>query len=87
MTSLPAQREHLRGRGLLRQGYFADVTIFDPATIRDTATYQSPSQVSEGIKYVLVNGKLEYQDGRLTGVKAGKPLRGPAWSGSAKTGD
>lgn len=88
MTSLPAQREHLRGRGLLRQGYFADITIFDPLTIRDTATYQNPSQVSEGIKYVLVNGQVEYEDGRLTGVKAGKPLRGPAWNGnSIRTGN
>lgn len=88
MTSLPAQREHLRGRGLLRQDYFADITIFDPLTIRDTATYQNPSQVSEGIKYVLVNGQVEYEDGRLTGVKAGKPLRGPAWNGnSIRTGN
>ena len=88
MTSLPAQREHLRGRGLLRQGYFADITIFDPATIRDNATYQNPSQLSQGIKYVLVNGQVEYEDGRLTGVTAGKPLRGPAWNGNlAKPGN
>jgi dihydroorotase/N-acyl-D-amino-acid deacylase len=87
MTSLPAQREHLRGRGLLRQGYFADITIFDPATIRDTATYQNPAQLSEGVKYVLVNGQVEYEDGRLTGVKAGMPLRGPAWKeNSVQTG-
>jgi len=79
MTSLPAQREHLAGRGLLRQGYFADITIFDPATLLDKATYQQPAQLSQGVKYVLVNGQLEFEDGKLTGVTAGRPLRGPGW--------
>ncbi|HUO15703.1 MAG TPA: D-alanyl-D-alanine carboxypeptidase/D-alanyl-D-alanine-endopeptidase [Verrucomicrobiae bacterium] len=76
MTSLPAQREGLRSRGLLREGFFADITIFDPATIRDTATYTKPASISEGIKYVFVNGQLEFADGQLTGVHAGKPLYG-----------
>ena len=80
MTSLPAQREHLTDRGLLRQGFFADITIFDPATIRDRATYQNPAQLSEGIKYVLVNGQLEYEDGHMTGTKAGTVLHGPGWT-------
>lgn len=80
MTSLPAQREHLVDRGLLKQGFFADITIFDPATVRDRATYQSPAQLSEGIKYVFVNGQLEYEGGRLTGTKAGAVLRGPGWT-------
>jgi N-acyl-D-amino-acid deacylase len=80
MTSLPAQRLQLNGRGILRQGFFADITIFDPATIIDKATYASPAQISEGVKYVFVNGQLEYEDGRLTGIKAGKALRGPGWS-------
>jgi N-acyl-D-amino-acid deacylase len=80
MTSLPAQREHLVGRGLLRQGFFADITIFDPATIRDRATYENPAQLSEGIKYVFVNGQLEYGDGHLTGTKAGTVLHGPGWT-------
>src|SRR5436305_11416094 len=79
MTSLPAQRERLRDRGLLKPGYFADITIFDPATIRDTATYANPTQLSQGIKYVFVNGQLEFEDGQLTGIKAGKPLRGGGW--------
>ena len=79
MTSLPAQREHLAGRGLLRQGYFADITIFDPAAIIDTATYEHPGQLSRGVKYVFVNGQLEFEDGKLTGVTAGSPLRGPGW--------
>ena len=79
MTSLPAQRERLRDRGLLKQGYFADITIFDPATIGDRATYQKPTQLSEGVKYVFVNGKLEYEDGHLTGVNTGRVLRGAGW--------
>jgi dihydroorotase/N-acyl-D-amino-acid deacylase len=79
ITSLPAQRERLRDRGLLKEGYFADVTIFDPTTIQDKATYENPSQLSEGVKYVFVNGQLEYDNGNLTGTKAGVVLRGPGW--------
>jgi N-acyl-D-amino-acid deacylase len=79
ITSLPAQRERLRDRGLLKEGFFADITIFDPATIIDKATYENPTQVSEGVKYVFVNGALEYQDGKLTGAMAGQALRGPGW--------
>jgi N-acyl-D-amino-acid deacylase len=79
MTSLPAQRERLIDRGLLKVGYFADITVFDPATIIDTATYTQPAQMSKGVKYVFVNGQLEFEDGKLTGVTAGKPLRGPAY--------
>ena len=87
MTSLPAQREHLAGRGLLRQGNFADITIFDPATILDKATYPQPAQLSQGVKYVFVNGQLEFADGKLTGVTAGRPLRGPGWKQAVPTGN
>jgi len=76
ITSLPAQREHLTGRGLLKSGFYADVTIFDPAAIIDTATYADPNQVAKGVEYVLVNGQLEWEHGRLTGTTAGRPLRG-----------
>jgi dihydroorotase/N-acyl-D-amino-acid deacylase len=79
MSSLPAQRERLRDRGLLKEGYFADITVFDPATIRDKATYANPAQLSEGVKYVFVNGELEFEHGRLTEVKAGRVLRGSGW--------
>src|SRR6266700_2473989 len=78
ITSLPAQREHLINRGLIKEGFFADITIFDPATIIDKATYTQPAQLSEGVKYVLVNGQLEYDKGYLTGAQAGKPLKGAA---------
>jgi N-acyl-D-aspartate/D-glutamate deacylase len=79
MTSLAAQREGLVDRGLLQEGYFADITVFDPETIKDTATYTQPAQIAQGVKYVFVNGQLEFEDGKLTGVTAGRPLRGPAW--------
>ena len=79
MTSLPAQRERLIDRGLLKEGYFADITIFDPLTIKDTATYTQPAQLAQGVKYVFVNGKLEFEDGKLTGQIAGRALRGRGW--------
>jgi N-acyl-D-amino-acid deacylase len=82
ITALPAQRERLRDRGLLKEGFFADLTIFDPATIIDKATYENPAQLSEGVKYVFVNGQLEYESGNLTGAKAGRVLRGPGWKHS-----
>ncbi len=78
ITSLPAQRQRLRDRGLLKEGSYADITIFDPATIQDRASYENPAQLSEGVKFVLVNGKLEYADGHITGTVAGKILRGSA---------
>ena len=79
ITSLPAQRERLRDRGLMKVGYYADVTIFDPATISDNATYEKPTLLSQGVKYVFVNGQLEYEEDHLTGAKAGTILRGPGW--------
>lgn len=80
ITSMPAQRQHLVGRGQLQVGYFADVTIFDPATIIDRATYTDSTRLSQGIDTVLVNGKVEFENGALTGVNAGRALRGPGWS-------
>jgi dihydroorotase/N-acyl-D-amino-acid deacylase len=84
ITSLPAQRERLRNRGLLKIGYYADITIFDPVTIRDNATYEKPTQPSQGVKYVFVNGQLEYEEDHLTGLKAGSILRGGGWKAVAK---
>lgn len=79
ITSLPAEREHLIRRGLLKPGFFADVTVFNPATIIDKATYTKPNQMSAGVDYVFVNGQLEFDYGKLTGVTAGRALRGPGW--------
>jgi N-acyl-D-amino-acid deacylase len=80
ITSMPAQREHLTGRGQIQIGYFADITIFDPAAIMDEATFTEPTKPSKGVDYVIVNGQLEYDHGKLTGAHAGRPLRGSAWS-------
>jgi N-acyl-D-amino-acid deacylase len=71
----------LTDRGLLKPGFFADITIFDPATIKDEATYTKPAQLSQGVQYVFVNGQLEFEKGQLTGAKAGRALRGPGWRG------
>src|SRR5712664_3896047 len=79
MTSLPAQREHLENRGLLRLGYFADITVFDPASIVDHASYTKPDQLSGGIDFTIVNGQVEYDHGKLTGSTAGRVLRGRGW--------
>ena len=68
---------------MLKSGYFADITIFDPAKIIDHATYTQPGQLSEGVAYVLVNGQIEFEQGRATGMKAGVPLHGPGWKPSA----
>ena len=83
MTSLPAQRERQVNLGLLKEGYFADVTLFYPKTIQDVATYTASSQLSKGVKYVFVNGQLEFEDGKLTGVTSGRVLRGPGWKQEA----
>ncbi|MGB8542840.1 MAG: D-aminoacylase [Candidatus Acidiferrales bacterium] len=80
ITSMPAQREHLVNRGLIKIGFYADITVFDPATIIDRATYTEPTKLSEGVDYVLVNGQLEFDHGTLTGAKAGHAVRGPAWN-------
>jgi N-acyl-D-amino-acid deacylase len=79
LTSLPAQREHLQDRGLLRPGYFADIVVFNPATIIDRATYDAPDKVSEGIDFTIVNGQIEYDHGKLTGATAGRILHGRGW--------
>lgn len=81
ITSMPAQREHLLNRGLIKIGFYADITVFDPATIVDEATYQEPNQLSKGVDYVLVNGQIEFEHGSLTGAKAGRALRGQGWAG------
>jgi N-acyl-D-amino-acid deacylase len=73
-TGLPAGILGIKDRGLLKNGYAADVVIFDPTTIADKATYEKPHQYSSGIQYVLVNGKVAVDEGKLTGTLAGKPL-------------
>jgi N-acyl-D-aspartate/D-glutamate deacylase len=74
MTSFPAQKLGLKNRGLLKEGFWADITIFDPDKIKDNATYENPRLHSEGIEFVFVNGVLAYNRGNFTGAKSGKPL-------------
>ena len=78
-TALPAQRMRLTDRGVLKAGMWADVVIFDPATVRDRATFDNPNQLSEGMEYVLVNGVPVIDQGKMTGALPGKVLRGPGY--------
>jgi N-acyl-D-aspartate/D-glutamate deacylase len=77
MTSLPAQVLGLRDRGLLRKGYWADIVVFDPDRVADTATYDNPKQYPKGIDYVLVNGAVVIDNGNHTGARPGKVVYGP----------
>jgi N-acyl-D-aspartate/D-glutamate deacylase len=76
ITSLPAQRERLVGRGLIKEGFFADITVFDPENIIDKATYTQPAQLAEGVKCVIVNGRIAFESGKATGAMAGRALKG-----------
>ena len=78
-TALSAQRMRLTDRGVLKTGMWADVVVFDPATVRDRATFDNPNQLSEGMEYVLVNGVPVIDQGKMTGALPGKVLRGPAY--------
>ena len=78
-TALPAARMRLGDRGVLKQGMWADVVVFDPATIHDNATFEKPNQLSEGMQHVLVNGVPVIEDGKMTKALPGKVLRGPAY--------
>jgi dihydroorotase/N-acyl-D-amino-acid deacylase len=81
-SALPAQRMRLSDRGVLKQGMWADVVIFDPATIRDLATFEQPNQLSQGMHYVLVNGVPVIAEGKMTGARPGQVLRGRGYSGN-----
>lgn len=79
MTSLAAQRVGIEDRGLLKPGMFADITVFDPTTIIDNATYENPSQTATGVSYVLVNGVPVVDGGQVTNALPGRALRGPGY--------
>jgi dihydroorotase/N-acyl-D-amino-acid deacylase len=78
-TALAAQRMRLTDRGVLKAGMWADVVVFDPATIRDVATFENPNQLAQGMDYVLVNGIPVIEEGKMTGARPGKVLRGPGY--------
>src|SRR5688500_5691133 len=84
MTSLPAQTFGLRDRGMIREGFAADIVIFDENTIIDQATFDKPHQYPLGISYVVVNGAVVLSNNQMTDARPGKALRGP---GSMKVSD
>ena len=79
MTSKAATRVHLADRGILRPGMAADITVFDPATIRDVATFERPNKYADGVRHVFVNGRRVVADGAITAERPGRPLRGPGY--------
>ena len=81
MTSRPAARLGLGDRGLLRAGMVADVTVFDPAAIRDVATFDNPNHYSTGVEWVFVSGRAVVAKGAITAERPGRPLRGPGFRG------
>ena len=84
MTSLPANILGLKDRGMLREGYAADVVVFDAARVRDVATYAKPAAYPEGVPYVLVNGVVVIDKGEHTGARPGRPLLGPGTTPQSK---
>jgi N-acyl-D-amino-acid deacylase len=80
MTSRPAGRVGLMDRGILRPGMMADVTVFDPVTIHDVATFDDPNHYSVGVRWVFVNGLAVVADGKITTARPGRPLRGPGYT-------
>ncbi len=82
-SALPAQRMRLIDRGVLKAGMWADILVFDPATVRDVATFENPNQLSQGMQYVLVNGVPVIDEGKMTGALPGKVLRGAGYVGKS----
>jgi dihydroorotase/N-acyl-D-amino-acid deacylase len=78
-SALPAQRMRLTDRGVLKQGMWADVVVFDPETVRDLATFDDPNRLSEGMEYVLINGVPVIENGKMSGALPGKVLRGAGY--------
>jgi len=78
-SALPAQRMRLADRGVLKAGMWADVVVFDPVTVRDVATFENPNQLSQGMEFVLVNGVPVIDQGKMTGARPGKVLRGAGY--------
>jgi N-acyl-D-amino-acid deacylase len=81
LSALPAENLRLDRRGRLEKGYYADVVVFDPATIADHATYENPQQYATGVVHVFVNGVQVLKDGEHTGATPGQVVRGPGWKG------
>lgn len=82
MSGAVAERLLIRDRGLLREGMYADIVVFDPATIGELSTYEEPHQLSTGVDYVFVNGVEVVSKGKHTGAKPGRAIRGAGWTGA-----
>jgi N-acyl-D-amino-acid deacylase len=82
LSAQPADNLSIKDRGRLKAGDFADVVIFDPATIQDHATYDKPHQLATGVTAVFVNGQLAFENGRATTARPGQVVRGRAWTGA-----
>ena len=78
-TALPAQRMRFTDRGVLKEGMWADIVVFDPDKVRDVATFDDPNHLSEGMNFVLVNGTLVIDGGKMTAALPGKVLRGAGY--------
>jgi N-acyl-D-aspartate/D-glutamate deacylase len=78
MSSFPASRIGLGDRGILRPGVKADLSVFDPAAVRDAATYEKPHQYAQGFAHVIVNGEVVFENGQMTAARPGRVLYGPA---------
>jgi N-acyl-D-amino-acid deacylase len=85
LSGLPAENLRLDRRGLLKEGYFADVVVFDPDAVQDHATFVDPHQYATGILHVFVNGEQVLRDGEHTGATPGRVVRGPGWTGRGAT--
>ena len=85
MTSFAAEAAGLNDRGLVKPGFAADLAVFDPATVRAAATFETPNRYSEGFRYVAVNGVLVVDDGKITGKTPGRALKGPGFGKRPKT--
>lgn len=85
LTSLPATNLKIRRRGLLKEGYFADLVMFDPDTVTDHATFLQPHQLATGVTHVWVNGVQVLKDSQHTGATPGRVVRGPGWIGWKQT--
>jgi len=77
MSGSPAKRLGLADRGLLKEGLKADLVVFDPAVVRDTATFEKPHQYAEGVALVVINGEVVFENERLTAARPGRVLYGP----------
>jgi N-acyl-D-amino-acid deacylase len=81
LTSLPATNLSIKQRGWLKPGYYADVVVFDQAAVRDNATFEKPQQLASGVEDVFINGVEVMKNGKHTGAKPGRFVRGPGWTG------